>query len=117
MPVQLNVVLYPVKDLDQAKALFAILFGADPHVDSPYYVGFSVNGAEIGLVPNGHDQGMTGPVPFFDVEDISAAIGALQADGAQVVQEPTDVGAGLLVAKVSDADGNAIGLRQPPPDA
>jgi predicted enzyme related to lactoylglutathione lyase len=117
MPVQCNTVLYPVKDLAKATALFAVLFGADPHVDSPYYVGFSVDGAEIGLVPSGHDQGMTGPVPFFDVDDISATIGALQAAGAQVVQEPSDVGAGLLVAKVSDADGNDIGLRQPPAGA
>lgn len=117
MPVQCNTVLYPVKDLDKAKALFTALFGADPHVDSSFYVGFSVSGSEIGLVPNGHDQGMTGPVPFFDVEDISATLGALQAAGAQVVQEPTDVGAGLLVAKVSDADGNDVGLRQPPAGA
>jgi predicted enzyme related to lactoylglutathione lyase len=117
VPVQFNVVLYPVKDVDKAKALFAALFGADPHVDSPYYVGFSVNGAEVGLVPGGHDQGMTGPVPFFDVDDISATLGALQAAGAQVVQEPTDVGAGLLVAKVCDADGSDIGLRQAPAGA
>ena len=91
MPVQCNTVLYPVKDLDKAKALFATLFG-DPHVDSSYYVGFSVDGDEIGLVPNGHDQGMTGPVPFFDVEDLSTTLAALQAVGAQVAQEPTDVG-------------------------
>ena len=114
MPAQYKTVLYPVKDLDKAKALFAILFGADPHVDSPYYVGFSVDGAEIGLVPDGHNQGMTGPVPFFDVDDVSGTLGALQAAGARVVQEPTDVGGGLLVAKVADADGNDIGLRQPP---
>jgi predicted enzyme related to lactoylglutathione lyase len=117
VPVQCNTVVYPVKDLDKAKALFTTLFGADPHVDSPYYVGFSVIGAEIGLVPSGHDQGMTGPLPYFDVDDISATLGALQAAGAQVVQEPTDVGAGMLVAKVSDADGNDIGVRQPPADA
>ena len=117
MPVQCNTVLYPVKDLDKAKALFAALFGSDPHADSPYYVGFSVNGAEIGLVPSGHEQGMTGPVPFFDVDDISATIAALQAAGATVVQEPTDVSSGLLVARVSDADGNDIGLRQPPAGA
>ncbi len=85
-----------------------------PTSTRPTYVGFSVDGAEIGLVPSGHDQGMTGPVPFFDVDDISRTIGALQAAGALVVQEPSDVGAGLLVAKVSDADGNDIGLRQPP---
>ena len=114
MPVQCNTVLYPVKDLDTAKAIFTSLFGADPHVDSSYYVGFSVNGAEIGLVPSGHEQGMTGPVPFFDVDDISTTLSALQAAGARVVQEPTDVGAGLLVAKVSDTDGNDIGLRQLP---
>jgi predicted enzyme related to lactoylglutathione lyase len=117
MPVQCNTVLYPVKDLDKARTLFATLFGADPHADSPYYVGFSVNGAEIGLVPSGHDQGMTGPVPFFDVDDIAATISALQAAGAELVQEPTDVSAGLLVAKVRDADGNDIGLRQPPAGA
>ncbi len=114
MEVQCNTVLYPVKDVEKAKALFSILFGAAPHVDSPFYVGFSVNGAEIGLVPNGHDQGMTGPVPFYDVDDVSATIGALQDAGAEVVQEPTNVGGGMLVAKVSDIDGNEIGLRQPP---
>jgi predicted enzyme related to lactoylglutathione lyase len=114
VPVQCNTVLYPVKDLDKAKVLFAALFGADPHVDSPYYVGFSVSGSEIGLLPDGPNQGMTGPVPFFDVDDISATLGALQAAGAQVIQEPTDVASGLLVAKVRDADGNDIGLRQPP---
>jgi predicted enzyme related to lactoylglutathione lyase len=117
MPVQCNTVLYPVKDLDKAKALFTALIGADPHVDSSYYVGFSVSGAEIGLLPDGPNQGMTGPVPFFDVDDISATLGALKAAGAQVVQEPTDVGSGLLVAKVTDSDGNDIGLRQPPAGA
>ena len=35
MPVQCNVVLYPVKDLDRAKGLYAALLGTDPHVDSP----------------------------------------------------------------------------------
>ncbi|HEX4220102.1 MAG TPA: VOC family protein [Acidimicrobiales bacterium] len=113
MPVQLNTVLYPVKDIDRAKALYAALFGTDPHVDSSFYVGFSVNGAEIGLLPDGPNQGLTGPVPFYDVDDISATLGALQAAGAKVAQEPTDVGAGLLVARVVDADGNDIGLRQP----
>ena len=83
MPIQCKTVLYPVKDIDKAKAIFTALFGGDPHVDSPYYVGFSVDGLEIGLVPDGHDQGMTGPVPFFDVEDVAATIAALQAAGAR----------------------------------
>ncbi len=114
MPVQFKTVLYPVKDLVETRMIFAALFGIEPHVDSSYYVGFSVDGAEIGLVPGGHDQGMTGPVPYFDVEDVSATLGALEAAGAKVAQEPTDVGAGMLVARVVDPDGNDIGLRQPP---
>lgn len=113
MAVQCNTVLYPVRDPAKAKAVFTALFG-EPHVDSPYYIGFSVDGDEIGLVPDGHDQGMTGPIPYYEVEDINATISALEAAGGKVAQQPTDVGAGLLVAKVSDPDGNDIGLRQPP---
>jgi len=112
--VHCNTVLYPVKDVNQAKAVFAALFGVTPHADSPYYVGFDVDGNEIGLIPNGHDQGMSGPEAYYDVDDIASTISALEAVGAVLIQEPTDVAAGLLVAKVKDVDGNLIGLKQLP---
>lgn len=114
MPTQMKTVLYPVKDLDKARATFTALLGAEPHTDAPYYVGFSADGAEIGLLPNGFDLGMSGPEPFFDVADLAGTLAALRAAGAELVQEPTDVAAGLLVAKVRDTDGNVIGIRQPP---
>jgi predicted enzyme related to lactoylglutathione lyase len=34
--------------------------------------------------------------------------------GAEVVQDVMDVGGGLLVARLKDADGNFLGLRQSP---
>ncbi len=114
MSVKFQTVLYPVKDLDQAKTAFSALFGVAPHADSPYYVGYEIDGSEIGLVPGGHDHGMTGPEAYYDVEDINATLEALQGAGAVVVQEPRDVAMGLLVAKVRDTDGNIIGVRQPP---
>jgi predicted enzyme related to lactoylglutathione lyase len=117
VPTEFNTVLYPVRDIDKAKATFTALFGFGPHVDSPYYVGYSVDGHEIGLVPSGHDQGMTGPEAFYDVEDIAATLAALQDAGGVVEQEPTDVGAGLLVAKVRDTEGNVIGVKQLPAGA
>ena len=117
MSVKFNTVLYPVKDLDKAKTTFTSLFGFEPYVDSPYYVGYSVDGSEIGLVPSGHDQGMSGPEAYYDVEDIEATLTALQAAGAVVEQEPRDVAAGLLVAKVRDTEGNVIGVKQPPAKA
>lgn len=114
MTIQMKTVLYPVEDIVKAKATFTALFGAEPHVDSPYYVGYSVDGSEIGLIPNGHSQGMSGPEPYFDVVDITATLAALSATGVDVVQEPKDVGAGLLVAKVRDTEGNVIGVKQVP---
>jgi predicted enzyme related to lactoylglutathione lyase len=115
--VKFKTVLYPVKDLDQAKATFTALFGVEPHADSPYYAGYEIDGSEIGLVPGGHDQGMTGPEAYYDVEDINATLDALKVAGAVVVQEPRDVAMGLLVAKVRDTEGNIVGVRQPPASA
>ncbi len=41
--------VYPVKDLAQAKALYRTLLGTDPYVDGAYYVGFRVGEQEIGF--------------------------------------------------------------------
>ena len=39
-------------------------------MDEAYYVGFSIEGQEVGLDPHGHSQGMTGPVGYWHVDDI-----------------------------------------------
>jgi predicted enzyme related to lactoylglutathione lyase len=110
----LQTVIYPVSDLTRAKALFTALTGAEPVVDAPYYVQFSVDGQAIGLDPHGHRHGQAGPVGYWHVEDVAQALAALVAAGAETVQEPTDVGGGALIALVKDGDGNLIGLRQAP---
>ena len=48
-------ILYPVRDLAKAKELFTRLAGREPIADSPYYVGYDLDGKQIGLVPNGRD--------------------------------------------------------------
>jgi predicted enzyme related to lactoylglutathione lyase len=67
---------------------------------------------EIGLDPNGHAQGFAAPIAYTDTDDIHAGVEALAAAGAEVVQEPMDVPGGLLIARLKDADGNYLGLRQ-----
>lgn len=104
-------IVYPVKDLAASKALFTALLGAAPDQDAPYYVGWSIDGQDIGLNPQGFEQGMTGPVPYVNVTDLKVRLEALVAAGASVLQEPTPVGPGLHIASVKDADGNVIGLR------
>jgi len=69
-------------------------------VDEPYYVGFTVGGQEIGLDPNGHQRGLTGPLAYWPVEDIKQALRQLLAAGAQTHQEVTDVGGGNLTASI-----------------
>ena len=110
----IRTLIYPVRDLDQTKALLAIALGTEPYVDAPYYVGFRSDGSEIGLDPNGHSQGMTGAVPYAEVGDIHTTFDRLIEAGAEGVQEPKDVGKGKLIASVKDADGNMIGIMHTP---
>jgi predicted enzyme related to lactoylglutathione lyase len=104
-----QLVVYPVKDLEQAKELFTQLLGADPYVDGPYYVGYRSEGREIGLDPHGSSNG---PIAYWDTEDIAAKVDELRSAGWQVSSDAKDVGGGLLVAQLSDSNGNTIGLRQ-----
>jgi len=110
----IGTIIYPVKDVALAKKLYRRFLGVEPYVDEPYYVGFRVGDQEIGLDPKGHSQGMTGPVGYRHVPDIKAAMESLLEAGAQMQQEISDVSWGKLIASVRDADGNIIGLIQPP---
>jgi predicted enzyme related to lactoylglutathione lyase len=114
MTAGLKTIIYPVKDLAAAKSLFTALLGVEPYADEPYYVGFREAGQEIGLDPNGHAKGMTGPVPYWHVADLRATLAALLAAGAERLQDAQDVGGGKLIAFVKDADGNLVGLTQEP---
>ncbi len=94
----MSTVIYPVKDLAQAKTLYGRLLGVEPDMDEPYYVGFSVEGQHIGLDPHGHSKGMPGPVGYWHVDDIEASVKLLLDAGAQVQEAVSDVGGGKLVA-------------------
>lgn len=112
MSAGVSTVVYPVRDLAAAKAVFGALLG-EPLVDEAYYVGWKADGQDIGLDPNGHAQGLTGPVPYWTVDDIESTTKTLVDAGATVRQPAKDVGGGKLVAVLADADGNPIGVIQP----
>jgi len=110
--MSMQTLIYPVKDLDAAKAIFAALLGVAPEMDEPYYVGWKIDGQDIGLDPHGHSKGLTGPQPYWHVEDIAKTVAALVEAGAALTDKPHDVGGGRLIATVKDADGNPIGVIQ-----
>ncbi|WP_432936932.1 VOC family protein [Kribbella sp. CA-253562] len=108
----IKTVLHPVSDLTEAKAVYTALLGVAPQTDSPYYVGFEVEGQHIGLVPDGGPQGMTSPVSYWHVADLEAKVAEVTAAGATVHEAAHEVGGGRVVATVIDRDGNVLGLLQ-----
>jgi predicted enzyme related to lactoylglutathione lyase len=105
----IKLVVYPVKDLTAAKKFFSKFLGVEPYVDGEWYVGYRVDGQEIGLDPNGTDV-----IGYVEVKDIKSSVQGLVEAGGKVKQDVKEVGGGLLIAQIEDADGNVVGLRQQP---
>jgi catechol 2,3-dioxygenase-like lactoylglutathione lyase family enzyme len=108
MPAVIRSLVVPVSDLAAAKAVYTALLG-EPHTDQPYYVGYNVDGFEVGLNPG--DDVAGGPVAFADVEDLDATRAKLLAAGATERDAPRQVAPGVRVCVLADADGSPIGLR------
>ena len=89
----------PVSDLDAAKAVYSALLGS-PHTDESYYVGYNINGFEVGL-----------NLAFADVDDLDAARETVLAAGATERDAPRQVAPGARICVLADPDGNPIGLR------
>ena len=109
MAQNMKLIVYPAKDLEGAKALFGKFLGVEPYADAAYYVGYRLNDLEVGLDPKGQAV-----IAYIDVADIKATLKTLLEAGATMHQDTKDVGRGLLIAQVKDANGNVLGLRQSP---
>jgi predicted enzyme related to lactoylglutathione lyase len=107
MTLAIRSVVIPVSDLGVAKAVYTALLGS-PHTDQPYYVGYNVDGFEVGLNPAGEGGG---PVAFTDVDDLDAARETLLAAGATERDAPRQVAPEVRICVLADVDGNPIGLR------
>ncbi|MGW5671182.1 VOC family protein [Micromonospora sp. NPDC003776] len=86
-------ILHPVSHLAKAKEVFNALLGVTPQSDSSYYVGFEVEGQQVGLVPGGGPQGMTSPVAYWHVSDIAAKLAEVTAARGRHGEGPLPVSA------------------------
>ena len=112
----LGTVIYRVTNLDRAKAWYSIAFERAPYFDQPFYVGFNVEGYELGLdpEPSNGSAGPGGSVAYWRVDDIGAAVQHFVAAGATIVTDIQDVGGSIKVATVADPFDNFIGLLENP---
>jgi predicted enzyme related to lactoylglutathione lyase len=109
----LRTAIYPAPDLTSAKQWYTQVLGVPPYFDEPYYVGFSVGGFELGLLPDA-TPGTIGPQPLWGVESASAAFERLIGLGATALEPVAEVGEGIKVAAVQDPFGNRLGLIENP---
>jgi predicted enzyme related to lactoylglutathione lyase len=106
--------VYRVADIREAKDWYSRAFKTDPYFDEPYYVGFNIDGWELGLQPREKDSDIpsTGSVSYWAVNDVGRAMDHLKGLGSEVLEELADVG--VKVAVMSDPWGNPIGLIDNP---
>lgn len=113
MILGLRTAIYPAPDIKAAKKWYAELLGQAPYFDEPFYVGFSVGGFELGLLPNAQ-PGITGAQPLWGVVNIDSAYARLLELGASALEPVTDVGGGIKIAAVQDPFGNRFGIIENP---
>jgi predicted enzyme related to lactoylglutathione lyase len=110
---KLRTVIYHVPDIIAAKNWYISATGIIPYFDEPFYVGFDINGFELGLDPDAsHVPAGNQTVSYWAVDDIDMAVAKLVSIGATIFQSPVNVGGTIIVSVVEDPFGNHIGLIQ-----
>jgi predicted enzyme related to lactoylglutathione lyase len=109
MILGLRTAIYPTPDLAAAKAWYSKVLGIAPYFDEPFYVGFTVGGFELGLIPDG-TPGSAGPQPLWGVDNAVTVFEKLLELGASPLEPVTEVGEGIKVAAVTDPFGNRFGI-------
>jgi catechol 2,3-dioxygenase-like lactoylglutathione lyase family enzyme len=104
----LRTVIYPVNDLDAARAWWTGFLGLDPYFVEPYYVGFEVAGFELGLLPDGDPD--EGAHVYWGVDNVASTVDAAVEAGATLHTPPQDVGGGIVTALVTNPDGGIVGF-------
>lgn len=109
-------------DLERALGFYRDVLGgvvsfAFPQEGPPGYVGVDLGSSHLGI---GHDPavdlaGAQRMALWVYVDDCDAAVEAVRASGATVVEEPVDQPWGERVARVEDPDGNRVIIGQGAP--
>jgi hypothetical protein len=72
---KLRTIIYHVNDLNKAKTWYENLTGIKPYFDQPFYVGFDINGCELGLDPDGSNfQPGNHSIAYWSVDDLKFAV-------------------------------------------
>jgi predicted enzyme related to lactoylglutathione lyase len=99
-----------VSDMDRATMFYSKSLCATRIWASPRWSSLEVAGVRIGLFADpGYGGGRVGL--HFAVTDLDAACDSIQRAGGRIVAPASEVAPGVLVAEVSDTEGNIFSLQ------
>lgn len=108
----LRTTIYQVRDLEKASIWYSKAFQEEPYFKESYYVGFNIDGFELGLQPS--EEKPTTPktnvVAYWGVENIEQQYQRLLDLGAKELEKPNNVGGEIVTATLIDPFGNVLGL-------
>ncbi|SRR5258706_6897648 len=108
---KLRTVIYHVNNIDEAREWYIKATGIEPYFNESFYVGFDINGFELGLDPDSsHFTAGNQTVSYWSVDNVSDVSIKLVDLGATLIQPKTNVGSNIEVAIIEDPFGNHIGL-------
>lgn len=107
----LRTCIYRVSDIKQATVWYSKVFATEPYFNEPFYVGFNIEGYELGLQPeeSSEPKGIS-VLTYWGVDDVKQKFSQLIAQGATELELPTEVGGGIVVAAVKYPWGNVFGI-------
>lgn len=108
----LRTVVYKVPVLTKAKEWYSQAFNTKPYFNEPYYVGFNIGGYELGLMPYEGEAIIHGnaSTAYWAVDNVAASLAHLVSLGAKIIEQPMNVGDGVIVAAVKDPWNNSLGI-------
>ena len=108
---KLRTVIYNTADLSAARIFYTKATGTEPYFDEPYYVGFNINGFELGLDPDtSRVKYGNSALAYWAVDGIYDVVQKLSGLGATVQSPVHNVGGSVNVAVMKDPFGNCFGL-------
>ncbi len=108
----LRTTIYKVDNLEKAIEWYTKVFGVPPYFNEPFYVGFNINGYELGLQPEDSNpiEKSENVLSYWGVENIKKMYQHLISLGATSHEKPTNVGGKIMVATVKDPWNNILGI-------
>jgi predicted enzyme related to lactoylglutathione lyase len=111
----LKTIIYPVGDMAKAQEWYEKAFQVKPYFTADCYVGFFIGNYEIGIEPLDQKKSIElSQKVYWQVKELRNILEHFVTLGAQIKDEPMDIGEGIFMASVLDPWGNFLGFVEHP---